>query len=77
MSYRDIPVAGEEMAGLLREILDRLTDLENGGAIRGIVSFGPVIRIGDVKVSVVATTGDNRDLIFENVLTGAQSIVTL
>lgn len=77
MSYRDIPVEGEEMAGLLREILDRLERLENGGATAGIVSFGRVIQIGDVRVTVVPTTGDDRDLVFENVLTGASSTISL
>lgn len=77
LSFRDIPVEGEEMAQLLREIIDRLEALENGGAIRGIVSFGPVIQVGDVRVRVVQTTGDNRDLEFENVLTGASFTITL
>lgn len=77
MSFRDIPVEGDEMAGLLREILDRLDRLENGGAVAGIVSFGPVLLIGDVSVSVVNSGGLNRNLIFKNVLTGASSTVTL
>lgn len=77
MSFRDIPIEGEEMAQLLRDMLDRLDRLENGGAIAGIVSFGRVIQVGDVRVSVVDTVGNNRDLVFENVLTGTSFTITL
>lgn len=76
-SYRDLPAGGGELRALLRDISDRLERLENGGATAGIVSFGPVILIGDVRIRIEDAGGDSREVVFENVLTGATSTITL
>jgi hypothetical protein len=74
VSFRVLPNTDEEAKGLLREILDRLDRLENGGAIAGRVSFGPVIQIGDVLVTAAT---DGTSLTLTNVLTGDTRVLTI
>lgn len=80
MSYRTIPTEKDALRDLLREVLDRLTALERGGAYEGIISFGPQMQIGDVFVTVTpnpANLPDGRLLTFRNVLTDATDTITL
>jgi predicted deacylase len=77
MAYRDIPVQGDELKQMLREIGDRLERLETGGAISGQVSFGDAIQIGDVLITILDTGSNGRTVQFENVLTGATDTIVL
>lgn len=76
-SFRAIPTTREAMQKLLSEILDRLERLEKGSGLKGVVSFGPVVQVGDVQLKVVAVPGpgNHRNLVATNVLTGATATV--
>jgi hypothetical protein len=77
MAFRAVPAIEDEGRTLLQDILDRLDRLEGGSALRGQVSFDPVIQIGDVLFRVVDGVGTHRDVILENVLSGATYTITL
>ena len=77
MSFRNIPISEQEMRDFIRRTSQRLNDLESGGAIRGQVSFGPVIQIGDVLISILNGSGTQRIVQFKNVLSGATYTITL
>lgn len=77
MSYRILPGSDDEALALLRDIDRRLSALENGGALRGQVSFDPVIQIGDVLISILDGVGTHRTVQFKNVLSGATSTIVL
>jgi glyoxylase-like metal-dependent hydrolase (beta-lactamase superfamily II) len=59
----------------VREVRDRLTALETGGGIRGVVSFGDTIQIGDVEVTVKPGGGHPDGLVItvRNLKTGETS----
>lgn len=77
MSYRSLPTPDRVMRDRLRATEDRLTRLETGLNYTGLVSFGNSIQIGDVKITVSATGGDNRTVTFLNVLNGLTSTIVL
>lgn len=80
MSYRLLSTIDTALRDLFRDILDRLTALERGGAYEGIISFGSQIQIGDVAVTVTpdpANLPNGRLLVFRNVLTDADHTITL
>lgn len=77
MSDRRVPTQDQALASILREILDRLHKVENGGAIAGQVSFGEKIQIGDVLVSVTHGAGTARNVVFTNVLSGTSFTIPL
>jgi hypothetical protein len=77
VSFRQLPETREEAVKLLREIMHRIEALEGGGALRGQVSFDPVIQIGDVLISVIDGVGTHRTVEFKNVLSGSTSTISL
>jgi hypothetical protein len=79
LSFRDLPVTEDALLDLLRSLDDRIYRLENGGAIAGQISLGPVITIGDgdVEIKVVDTGGTGRNVVFRNTLSGATYTITL
>lgn len=77
MSDRRIAVGSTALADTLRDILDRLDRIDQGGAIAGRISFGPVIQIGDVQISILTGVGTQRTVEFRNLLSGATSTIVL
>lgn len=77
MSYRVLPVTEDRMQALLRNLEHRVDALENGGALRGQVSFDSAIQIGDVLITILDGVGVHRIVQFKNVLSGATSTIVL
>lgn len=76
-SFRAIPETSDAMKQLLRDMCDAIEGLQNGGALRGQVSFDDAIQIGDVLVTILDGVGMQRIVQFKNVLSGATSTITL
>lgn len=74
-SYRNIPTSKEALQKLLKEMLDRIERLEKGSGLQGIVSFGPVVQIGDIRLSVTNGAGNARNLVATNVKTGTSATI--
>jgi hypothetical protein len=77
VSFRQVPTDDTAMKAFLTDLVDRLIRLENGGAIAGQVSFGPVIQIGDVLITITKGVGTHRNVVFKNVLSGTTSTIVL
>lgn len=77
MSERRIPSTQNRSRDTLRDLEERIYRLENGGATAGLISFGDAIQVGDVEIRVTDAGGQNRNLVFRNVLTGATSTINL
>lgn len=77
MSFRKIPGDEDAATALLRDLVRRIEALENGGALRGQVSFDDVIQIGDVLVTILDGVGTQRIIQFKNVLSGATQTIVL
>ena len=75
MSERRIPTSDDRAASLLKSLSDRIYRLENGGALRGLVSFDSTVQIGDVRISVVNTGGLNRNVVFQEVDAAGNPVV--
>lgn len=72
-----MPVNITALPDMLRAINDRLQRLEQGGAIAGRISFGPVIQIGDIQITIIDGAGTHRTIEFRNLLSGATSTIVL
>lgn len=69
MSDRAIPPSVDTaLTAYLRDLSDRVSRLENGGAIKGQVSFDPTIRVGGVAIE---TATDGSTIAFRDASTGA------
>lgn len=77
MSFRKTELPDRALRDVLRATEDRITRLETGLNYTGLVSFGNAIQIGDVKITVSNTGGDNRTVTFLNVLNGLTSTIVL
>lgn len=67
MSARKLPTSGRALEALLRGVLDDLTRIKNGGAIKGPISLNDTIRIGGVNVVAAA---DGSTIEFVDAATG-------
>jgi hypothetical protein len=81
MSDRRVSATDERMRDLLRDVLERLYRLENGGAIAGRVSFGSEIEIGGdiggVEITVSDIGGGGKTVTFRNMTTGSTFTINL
>lgn len=78
MSYRHLYNDPKTtFAQLLHDIHDRIYRLENGGALRGEVSFEKVIRIGNLQLEAVDDGPDRVNVVLTNVRTGSTVTIPL
>lgn len=66
MSDRRLPSGDDALSAFLQDLADRVSRIENGGAIAGEISLNSTVRIGDVNV----VTGDG-SIEFADARTGA------
>lgn len=68
MSFRGVPTPNEALAAFLQTLRDDVDRLQNGGAIKGQVSFDPIIQIGGMFITV---SPDGSQVTFTDAATGA------
>ena len=77
MSDRRVARENDRATEWMKQVEQRLWRLENGGATAGIISVGNTFIIGNVQIQVVDAGGENVDLVFTNLTTGATSTTHL
>jgi hypothetical protein len=78
MSFRRVPGDDDRLVAWIQATEDRLSRLENGGPTAGELSFGDVISVGDVEISVLHVPGSlARTVTFRNKETASTFVITL